>query len=263
MKSTSDTEAVRPAEPPASVRRPLAPWWALLLAALALHGLLVGLDAALSSRPLFAAVVAAFVADLVARRLGARFELDGTPPLAAVGRGATVALGLALVALATATLLGARPTLGVPSLATGLAALRFVSLSVATETVLTVLPLAALGAARATPGLGLVAVSLAHVAPALGLPSVTPLGVVLSAALGAAAAALAMRFGAVSAIALSAAYPIATGSLLRGELFELDGFEGVLHPAHTARGVPAAALAIVAMVLAVGLASPPSSPRDA
>lgn len=243
-------------EPPPSERRPLAPWWALLVAAFALHALLVGADAVLSARPLFAAVVAAFVADLVARRLGARFEREGVPALAAVGRGVALALALALTALGAALAVGARPLLGAPSLATLLAALRFVSLAVASETVLTVLPLAALGTARASRGLGLVVVSLAHVAPALGLPSVTPLGVALSAGLGAALAALALRFGALASIALAASYPIVMGSLLRGELFELEGYEGVLSPPHTARGVPAAVVTIVAMLVAVALQRP-------
>lgn len=232
---------------------------------------LVGAAAAVSiveglvPAPLGAAAIGAVVAELIANRAGVRWQFEKMKVgeiarKAAVGGGVMIAATAVIVAVGAA--LGfATVARGAPSAALMISIARAALLGARDELVLRGIPIATAKRARLSPWTGAFYGALAGGALFVASPGVRPEAVALALVTGFVFAALYVRAGIVAAASAHAAWLLATGPLVRGELLDVDWRDAALAVGATAAGRPAwlaTAVVLAAALLVVLVARRPA-----
>lgn len=245
-----------------------AAWLVGIAAAVRVVDLLVGRS------PLVDAVLGAVVVDLAVTRAGVRWdrgELAVRPRLAALARGAAVALATFAAVLAACAATGlAHVALGHPSAAIALALARAAGLAVRDELLYRGLVLTIASRARVPDRFAIPFAAVAGAAPIVLVPGATAAAVALALTSGLAFAVLWRRGrGAWAPIGAHAAWVLFAGALVRGYLLDVQWSRGLLTEGALAKGAPALVAALgwaaTAWVLARRRRARPARPdrRDA
>lgn len=244
---------------------------ALLQAAAWLVGGAAGvrlLEGFFADNPAAAAVLGAFLVDLMAGRAGVRWsEHAEVPWWRDARRGLAVGATIGMLVLVVGHAVGwATIVLGVPSLSLAFAALRVVALAARDELLLRVLPMV-LGGRAGVPAPWLIGFcGLAAMAPHAA-SGAAPASIVLAGAMGILGARLVQATrGAVASVAAHAGFVMAIGPLSRGGFLDVRWCQGDPGPAPLAQGLigwaAAAALLLAAWQVPrfVRSAAPPTAP---